>query len=250
MISSCCLPQAGQVMTDISMTSLTKSSGIEAPRARLHRPIVYHWHTMPRIGHKYSLVLALCLPALGALAAERCPPTANDWTCFSEIELKASPTAPLSRMFIYPNSEILAEIEQGTTTKRYLVAQPSGVQLYAGLSEDESSSAGAKNPFQFAEMGFAVPVMALNAAFPKGPASVPNGESKNSVSLQGKSVTVTTTRHSATAIAFRLEITGFDASGQWKRFNQKPLPDSFSLVGWTNAKAVQFATLGDARAAH
>jgi hypothetical protein len=197
---------------------------------------------------KYWLLLAVLLPVGGAPAAERCPSKPDNWTCFSEMELKDS-TAK-TRMFIYSNHELLAEIEQGATTKRYLVAQPSGIQLCSGLSKDESMPFGGKNPFQFLELSFAAPITALQTAFPAGPSSVPGGESRKNISLEGKPVSITTSRHGAGEIAFRLDFTGLHASGKWRMVALKPLPDTYSLVGWTNAQALQFPSLREARSAH
>ena len=197
---------------------------------------------------KYWLLLAVWLPVSGALAAERCPSKPDNWTCFSEMELQDSTTT--TRMFIYSNHELLAEIEQGATTKRYLVAQPSGIELFSGLSKDESMSPSGKNPFQFLELSFAVPIKAFQTAFPAGPSSVPTGESRKNIVLDGKPISITTRRQGAGEITFRLDFTELHASGKWRRVAQKSLPDTYSLAGWTNAQTIQFPSLREARAAH
>jgi hypothetical protein len=196
---------------------------------------------------KCLFILAFLLSAQNTVAEDRFASKNDDWTCFSTIELQAAPTAPISRIFMFSNNELLAEIEQGATIKRYLVAQPSGIELYAGLSADESVLAGPKNPFQFLELNFGVPLMALQTAFPAGPSSVPDGESKKDILVRGKPITISTTRRSQHKITYRLESASIHATGLWKREAQNPLPGSYSLVGWTNPTKASFATLEEAR---
>jgi hypothetical protein len=82
---------------------------------------------MLRRKRQYWLLVVMWLSVGSALAAERCPSKPANWACFSEMELQDSTTK--TRLFIYSNHELLAEIEQGATTKRYLVVQPSGIEL-------------------------------------------------------------------------------------------------------------------------
>ena len=202
---------------------------------------------MPQSVRKYFFIFAFSLLALDAAASDRCASKGDDWTCFSMIEMQPDATAPTSRMIIFPNQELLAEVEQGGVTKRYL-ALPSGIELYSGLAADESNSAGGKNPFAFLDIGFAVPITALRTAFPRGPSSVPDGESRRDILLQGKPITISTTR-SQQRIAYRLESASIHVNGTWERSVKAPLSASYSLVGWTSPSKVSFATLEQARAA-
>lgn len=197
---------------------------------------------------KHFFIFALLLSALDAAASDRCASKDADWTCFSMIEIQPDATAPTSRMIIFPNQELLAEVEQGGVTKRYL-ALPSGIQLYSGLSAEESNSPGRKNPFAFLDLGFAVPITALRTAFPLGPSSVPDGESKKDILLQGKPITISTTRSSQQRITYRLESASIHVIGIWERLVKDPLSGSYSLVGWTSPSEASFATLEQARAA-
>jgi hypothetical protein len=197
---------------------------------------------------KCFFIFAFLLSALNAVANDRCASKDDDWTCFSVIEIKAEATAPTSRMIVFPNQELLAEIKQGEVTKRYL-ALPSGIQLYSGLSADESTSPGGKNPFAFLDLGFAAPLTALRTAFPLGPSSVPDGESKKDILLQGKPITISTTRRSQQRITYRLESASIHVNGLWDRSVQNPLSGGYSLVGWTSPSKASFATLEEARAA-
>jgi hypothetical protein len=191
---------------------------------------------------------ALLLAAVNAVAEDRCASKNDNWTCFSTIEIQTDAAGPTWRMIIFPTQELLAEIEQGGVTKRYL-ALPSGVQLYSGLSADESISPGGKNPFAFLDLGFALPMTALSTAFPRGPSSVPYGESKKDVLVEGKRIAISTTRRSEHKISYRLGSDSIHATGLWERVAQNPLPGSYPLVGWVSPKKARFATLEEARSA-
>jgi hypothetical protein len=197
---------------------------------------------------KGLFISALLLVAANAVAEDRCASKNEDWTCFSTIEIQTDAAGPTWRMIIFPTQELLAEIEQQGATKRYL-ALPSGIQLYSGLSADESISPGGKNPFAFLDLGFALPMTALSTAFPLGPSSVPDGESKKDVLVQGKQITISATRRSQHKITYRLESDSIHATGLWERVAQDPLPGSYRLVGWISPTKARFATLAQARSA-
>jgi hypothetical protein len=190
-------------------------------------------------------ILTLLLFAQGASAEDRCTSKNDDWTCFSTIKLQPDAAGTTYRMVIFPTQELLAEIEQGGTTKRYLTL-PSGVQLYWGLSAEESISPGGKNPFAFLDLGLAVPISALRMAYPLGPSSVADGESKKDIVVQGQTLTINTVRHGQ-QITFRLESAAIHTTGLWERIALKPLPGSYSLIGWVSPTKARFATLEDAR---
>lgn len=203
---------------------------------------------MSHILRKSVFIFAFLFAALNAVANDQCTSKEVDWTCFSMIEIQPEATAPTLRMVMFSNQELLAEIQQGGVTKRYL-ALPSGIQLYSGLSADESTSPGRENPFTFLDLSFAVPITALRTAFPLGPSSVPDGESKRDILLQGKPITISTTRRGQQRIIYRLESASIHVNGLWERSVQSPLSGDFSLVGWTNPERSSFATLEEARAA-
>jgi len=197
--------------------------------------------------HKCFLVLALWWPPLGALSADHCASKSDDWTCFTAIEIQSA-AAPNVRMVIFPTQELLAEIEDGHVTKRYL-ALPSGIQMYSGLTADESVDPSRKNPFMFLDLGFSLAITALHAAFPLGPASVPGGESKKAILVQGKPITIDTKRSSQRKITYRLESDSIHATGVWENSVQSPLPGTYSLVGWMGPGKTSYGTLQEARAA-
>lgn len=199
---------------------------------------------------RYWFLLVCVIPIFDAHALERCASKADDWTCFSKIEVQPGAKEPTWRMVLFQNHELLAEIEEGGATKRYLVAQPSGIQLYSGLSATESIPSGGKNPFAFMDLGFALPITALQIAFPVGPSSVADGESKSNILVEGKPITINTVRHNANQIRFRLESSTIHVAGLWERVDQSPLPGSYSLVGWKTPTGTQFTSLDEARSAH
>jgi hypothetical protein len=143
--------------------------------------------------------------------------------------------------------ELLIEIDQAGTTKRYLTL-PSGIQLYSELSADESRFPGGMNPFAFLDLAFGVPVTALRTAFPLGPSSVGDGESKKDIVMEGKPISITAIRRGQ-QIIYRLESVSIHATGTWERMAQNPLPGSYLLVGWISSTKAQFANLEQARSA-
>jgi hypothetical protein len=92
---------------------------------------------MSRNVRRYFLISAFLLCALSAVADDQCASKSDDWTCFSSIEIQPDAAGQTFRMVIFPKQELLAEIENGGVVKQYL-ALPSGIQLYSGLSADES----------------------------------------------------------------------------------------------------------------
>ena len=86
---------------------------------------------------------------------------AASWDCIGAIEMYVGESA--FRMSRYANDEMLAEIDRGSIRQRFLVAQPSGTELYLGLSEHEIASPAA-NPFAFFDYAFALPMAALRLA--------------------------------------------------------------------------------------
>lgn len=203
---------------------------------------------MPQSVRKCFFVLVFLLSPLCAVSEDRCSTKSDDWTCFSKIEIQPDASAPTVRMINFPTQELLAEIMHGGDIKKYL-ALPSGIELYSGLSADESISPGRNNPFMLLELGFALPITALRTAFPLGPSSVPEGESKKDILVQGKPIAISTSRHSQQKLTYRLESDSIHATGLWERSVQSPLPGGYSLVGWVSPGKASFATLEEARAA-
>jgi hypothetical protein len=204
---------------------------------------------MPQIKFKCFFILAFLLSALNATAEDQCAAKSDDWACFSTLEIQAGSAAPKWRLVVFPNQEVLAQIERSGVTKKYL-ALPSGLQLFSGLSANESILPGGKNAFSLMDIGFALPVTALRTAFPLGPLSVPNGKTKKNIAVEGKPIAVSTVRHHGQQkITYELEAAQIKAAGLWERAVQSPLPGTFSLVGWISPANLKFATLDEARAA-
>jgi hypothetical protein len=201
---------------------------------------------MLRSACKFLLTLTFSLFSFSAIAEDQCTSKSDDWACFSRIVIQPAATGPTWRMTIFPNQEVLAEIEQGGDVKKYL-ALASGVQLYWRLSTDESISGGA-NPFAFLDLGFSLPITALRGAFPLGPASVAVRESRKDVVVEDRPITISATRRGE-QITYRLESGSTHITGLWERVAPDPLPDSYSLVGWVSSTNVQFPTLKEARSA-
>jgi len=204
---------------------------------------------MPNMPHRIRtcfFLVASLLPLLGAIADDQCASRSADWTCFSAIEIQLNSTGPKYRMLLFPNQEMLAEINHAGITKRYLEL-PSGTQLYSGLSPDESIDSGSKNPFSLLELGFYLPLTALRTAFPLGPSSVPEGDWRKDIVIQGKAMAITTTRQGDQQVVYRLDSDAVHATGLWARSVQNPLPGDYALVGWISPSTTSFATVEQAR---
>jgi hypothetical protein len=184
------------------------------------------------------------------LADERCASKKDDWTCFGTMQVQSDPAGPRWRMSKFPNGEFLAQIETGASSKSLLVVQPSGLRLYRGLSADESALTGKANPFARMDLAFARQLVALRLGFPAGPSSVPDGESIHRVLLPGdEPVTITTVRTNHTRLTYKLESVSAHGEGAWDGATQNPLPQSYSLIGWTGSGNQQFRSLKQAREA-
>ncbi len=84
---------------------------------------------------------------------------------------------------------------------------PGGLPLALGLAPDESLQAGARNPFMFVDMAFAYPAMALQLAYPAGPAAVPATGVDVPVTVDGKTpVVVRAARHADGQVVFHLKL--------------------------------------------
>jgi hypothetical protein len=153
------------------------------------------------------------------------------------------------RISRYANSEMLADIDAGSSRKRYLVAQPSGTEWYFGLSPHEVS-APAANPFAFFDYAFALPVAALRLAFPDGPSSIPEVAVQRSVVVEANPVTIRASKRTTGDIEFRVELGAVGAiEGQLHPALVKPMEEGFSLAGWQRKAGPGLASLKQARLA-
>ena len=193
-----------------------------------------------------ALLLFCALRVSAAQAVAPCPASAPSWECIGAVEMHVGDRA--FRMSRYVNDEMLAEIEEKAGSKRYLVAQPSGSQLYFGLSPQEIADPAA-NPFAFFDYAFALPVAAVRLAFPNGPISVPASEVKRDVVIEGNQVTVRASQPSRGLIAFRVESAAGVIFGQIIPRLLQPLEGSYSLTGWRRKVGPPVNSLNEARLA-
>ena len=200
---------------------------------------------MLRLLLRIALTLAGDLTVQDAAATPQCEVPGRSWECIGVVEIRvAGQTLRMSR---FSNDELLAEVESPAISKRLFVAQPSGTELYFGLSRQELSHPG-ENPFLFFDYAFALPVGALRAAFPDGPGSVPVEEAQRSVTVSGKVVSISATQLSSSEVAFRLEASNLGPiSGRFSIKRLEPLPESHSTIGWESKTGTRFGSLRDAR---
>lgn len=191
-----------------------------------------------------SLLLFCTLRVLAAEAVAPCPASASSWHCLGAVEMRVGERT--FRMSRYANDEMLAEIEEKAGSKRYLVAQPSGSELYLGLSPQEISDPAA-NPFAFFDYAFALPVAAVRLAFPNGPISVPASTVKRDVVVEGNRVAVRASRPSGGLITYQVESAAGVISGQIIPRLLQPLEGGYSLAGWQRKIGPPVNSLTEAR---
>ncbi|MDB5920474.1 MAG: hypothetical protein JWR40_4708 [Massilia sp.] len=191
-----------------------------------------------------GLFLVFALRVSGAHAAQACP-APGSWDCLGLVEIRVGERA--FRMSRYANDEMLAEIEAKSDSKRYFVAQPSGSELYFGLSPQEFSSPGA-NPFVFFDYAFAGPVAALRLAYLDGPSSVAASAAKRDVVVGGSPATIRASKRGDGRIDFQLETA---AAGPIAGFLVptllQPLDGGYRLTGWERKSGPRLDSLNDAR---
>lgn len=192
-----------------------------------------------------ALFLTVALPASAAETSRVCAVAA--WDCIGAIEIRVGEQA--FRMSKYANDEMLAEIGDGSASKRFLVAQPSGAELYLGLSAQEVSNPAA-NPFGFFDYAFAMPVAALRLAFPSGPSSVPAAALQRDVLVEGNPVSVHASKGRDGRIEFWVEGVPLGrVSGHINASLLPPLDGKYPLGAWLHKSGTHFNTLSDARRA-
>lgn len=202
--------------------------------------------------------LAIVLVMLGAGLAHAqpgCDRSPVTWACFGVFELRF--TTPqggsLVRLTHFSNGETLAEMASpGGSSKRLLTVPPGNLSLAFGLAPDESLQAGARNPFMFMDMAFAYPAMALQVAYPAGPAAVPAAGMDVPVTIDGKTpVVVRVARRADGQVAFHLKLahqgSTQEMDGVWVARLAEPWPDDFPVGDWRFGDDARFSTLGQAR---
>jgi hypothetical protein len=214
---------------------------------------MYLYRTAYRTLQRMALLLMSALLATAASAQASCNP-GSAWQCVGAFEMrwthKAGPERV--RMTKFRNGEFMAEFEHRGVRKQYLVAEPSGLELYAGPADAEPPELG-QNPLPLLELAFAVPATALQTAYPFGPESVPRRSSQVEIELDRgakRTATLSTNRLSASRIAFRLVMRdGRNApiEGLWDGELQEPLPDHFPLKLWNHASGLSVESLQEAR---
>lgn len=193
---------------------------------------------------RVCLAAALLMFALRA-SAHACPPAS--WDCIGAIEMHVGERA--FRMSKYANDEMLAEIDQGSIRQRLLVAQPSGAEVYLGLSAQQIASP-ADNPFTFFDYAFALPVAALRLAFPGGPPSVPGAAVQRDVVVEGKPVSVHASKRGDGQIDFSVDGAPLGRiSGQIVASLLPPLEGGYPLAAWLPKSGARCNALRDARQA-
>jgi hypothetical protein len=199
-----------------------------------------------RIMRLILLLLSICF-AQNAPAQYFCKQE-KSWSCLGVIEVSFSgkEDAGVIRLTVYSNGDSMAEAKNAKAGDSKLLLLKPDKRLYAGVPDDEIKRGHA---FMFFDYGFAYPLLALQTAFPDGPATVPEKETETPVLLEKEQMAkLTTQRVSAQRVNYRFVMKGDLAmSGFWDGEQRSPLPDHLSMEKWKDGELRTYTTLGAAR---
>jgi hypothetical protein len=172
--------------------------------------------------------------------------------CFGAITLRIlqrPPDTPAvsGRTQYFANGEILFE-ELDRSPRREILFVRDRDLLFRGVSgaaeAEEFERLVQRGPNGRLTYGVFV---AMVAAFPDGEPTVPAVWTTRAVTLGGAATQITLRRDAPRRIQYRFETEGWKLEGDWALDRPAPLPDDFSLKGWTTRGATPPATLGDLR---
>jgi hypothetical protein len=194
----------------------------------------------------------------GILAYETVPP----WNDFGEIVIRSTPpnTTELAftRYVVFENYDVLVELHEPSSTKKYLRLLSPEISLYYGLTDEEISLL-ARNPFTNIDSVLHPVIIPLRAAYPDGIEQVPYTETTFTATWENKHFRGLMVRTSSDAVRYNITMDGmgnnrsFRYYGTWQRARESPLPDDFSLQEWRFAlnssgmEARSARTLGELR---
>ncbi|MEH0166319.1 hypothetical protein [Roseateles microcysteis] len=209
---------------------------------------------MKKMLARFSLLLLLACSAAQAqdrkgAAAGPCGGTTAHWDCPGALELRDDKLGSAARLLWFDNGELLGERQSGADKQSYLVLLPSRRVFYSNVPP-LNLGIPATNPFNRYDRVFATALGALKSAFEAGPSSVPIGEKRNEVKLNGKPVLLTTWRKPGDLlVSFELSPEGEPVHrGHWDVRRPAPWEDKVSLEGWLNPRGEPApATAGEGR---
>ena len=199
--------------------------------------------------HKVTFTLVMCALAIGRAEAQSTCPKDEPWACYGSIEMAfaADDESSVARISRFANGEILGEISGSKSGQQKLLVLRPFIRLYYGVPDKEIKEGF---PFIFFDYAFAVPAMALKAAFPLGSASVVATGNSMPVHFDGMEGKLSVERQSATRIKYRLELhdqKGMVMTGYWDTAVLKPLADEYKLSDWKSCGLKNYATVGAGR---
>lgn len=153
----------------------------------------------------------------------------------------------LASITYYENGEIQAELASAEAGKKELLVVRPYLRLYRGVPDPEITEGFA---FMFFDYAFAGPVMALRAAFPKGPDSVTAPVQDVRVRIDGVDADLSVERVSPTRFSYRLVMRNpakSTATGYWDSAAPKPLIDDYSIADWKSCTLRIYTAVGAAR---
>ena len=193
------------------------------------------------------LVIFICAP-FAAHAELMC---VDDWNCSGVIELNTgrSPDSLHCKRVLFNNGDTLLETEFDKEGKHYssrsLIIEPNHIEI----SQDDAGI----SLFSIVMHTFVINL--LKTAYPNGPDTVPDGKMvKNAKILDANKIeqlfSISTDRVNRHQINYSFKsLKGDDKeiTGLWNDKLPEPLPDDFSISGWSNSAKAQFKNLSEAR---
>lgn len=175
-------------------------------------------------------ILGVALPASALPEIDgACSAQPMQWGCVGQLDVRSKESAV--RMSGYRNKEILVELDSGGKRQRLLVR--------GGVAIIDTRPTG--HEFDFWGYAFAIPLAALQRAFPAGPLSVPAAPVSHQVEIEFKKRShVTAWRLVDGEIRYRI-VTPSEPSleGSYRAGLLPELPGDFDLRGWYIAPSPQ-----------
>lgn len=178
-----------------------------------------------RLPVRLSMLASLCMALPAAAMPEidkACAARPVQWMCFGHLEVR-SPQATV-RISSHENSAMLVEMDSGGKRQR-LLATGRGSFM---------DSRPVRGEFAFWGYALAIPMEALQQAFPDGPTTVPAAPETRPVDIEvDRKSTVTAWRTAGGEIRYRIEMEREEAlEGSYRAGLQPALPGDFDLRGW------------------
>ena len=181
-----------------------------------------------------SIPLWLALPAQAGLVPGACSGRLLKWECVGALTIVnlRAPTAETVHIRFYDDQSTVVEAIRPSETQRMLV-KPDGV-WFQGVPPEQPPG---RNPFFDLPEGALLPLHLLGLAFPDGPETVPEQETKRHPDLGRERIGVSAARDRDGTVRFT--ITERDQAlvrGEYRAGELSPPAGGIDLAGWTRGE--------------